>query len=128
MTMHLSDKESLWRSPMRLLESPRWIAFLSLLCVSVLTLLLHNTLSVSAQVGTPPSSSISTTSGPVSWDFGPVVAGTFTNVGIQDTCPPGICAACVGGHFLQDQYGAADHQVHLDQHGADRSGYLRHQP
>ena len=36
-------------------------------------------------------SSISSTSGPVSWDFGPVVAGTVTNVGIQDTCPPGLC-------------------------------------
>jgi len=24
-------------------------------------------------------------------DFGPVVAGTFTNVGVQDLCPPGIC-------------------------------------
>lgn len=37
------------------------------------------------------SSSISSTSGSVSWDFGPVVAGTVTNVGIQDTCPPGLC-------------------------------------
>ncbi|HET8890146.1 MAG TPA: sialidase family protein [Candidatus Angelobacter sp.] len=36
-------------------------------------------------------SSISSTSGSVSWDFGPVVAGTVTNVGIQDTCPPGLC-------------------------------------
>jgi hypothetical protein len=36
-------------------------------------------------------SSISSTSGPVAWDFGPVVAGTVTNVGIQDTCPPGLC-------------------------------------
>jgi hypothetical protein len=91
MTVHLSGKKSLWTSPVRLLQSPRWVVLLSLLCVSMLTLLLHNTLSVSAQVGTPPSSSISTTSGPVSWDFGPVVAGTFTNVGVQDTCPPGMC-------------------------------------
>ncbi|HEX3154995.1 MAG TPA: hypothetical protein VHV32_10235, partial [Candidatus Angelobacter sp.] len=37
------------------------------------------------------ASSISSTSGPVSWDFGPVVAGTVTNVGIQDQCPPGLC-------------------------------------
>src|SRR6476646_391753 len=41
----------------------------------------------SAQTAT----SVSSTSGPVSWDFGPVVAGTVTNVGIQDTCPPGVC-------------------------------------
>src|SRR5205085_604260 len=31
------------------------------------------------------------TSGSVTWDFGPVVAGTVTNVGIQDMCPPGMC-------------------------------------
>lgn len=37
------------------------------------------------------SSSISSTSGPVSWDFGPVVAGTVVNEGIQDICPPGMC-------------------------------------
>jgi hypothetical protein len=37
------------------------------------------------------ASSISSTSGPVSWDFGPVVAGTVTDVGIQDQCPPGLC-------------------------------------
>ena len=35
--------------------------------------------------------SISSTSGPVQWDFGPVVAGTVTNEGIQDICPPGMC-------------------------------------
>jgi len=46
------------------------------------------TQTVSAQSA---GSSISSTSGPVSWDFGPVVAGTVTNVGIQDTCPPGLC-------------------------------------
>ena len=37
------------------------------------------------------SSSISSTSGAVSWDFGPVVAGTVVNEGIQDICPPGMC-------------------------------------
>jgi hypothetical protein len=62
-----------------------------LLCVAALVLLLHNTPSVSAQTGPPPSSSISSSSGLVSWDFGPVVAGTVTNVGIQDVCPPGMC-------------------------------------
>src|SRR2546421_3975835 len=44
-----------------------------------------------AQLGTPAASSISSTSGPVTWDFAPVVAGTVTNVGIQDMCPPGMC-------------------------------------
>jgi hypothetical protein len=36
-------------------------------------------------------SSVSSTSGSVSWDFGPVVAGTVVNEGIQDICPPGMC-------------------------------------
>jgi hypothetical protein len=63
----------------------------SSLCIAALVLLLHDTPSVSAQTGPPPSSSISSSSGPVSWDFGPVVAGTVTNVGIQDICPPGMC-------------------------------------
>jgi hypothetical protein len=53
-----------------------------------LVFLFHDTPSVSAQSS---GTSISSTSGPVSWDFGPVVAGTVTNVGIQDTCPPGLC-------------------------------------
>jgi hypothetical protein len=34
---------------------------------------------------------ISSSSGPVQWDFGPVVAGTVVNEGIQDICPPGMC-------------------------------------
>jgi len=38
-----------------------------------------------------PVVSISSSSGPVSWDFGPVGGGTVTNVGIQDICPPGMC-------------------------------------
>src|SRR5689334_23802467 len=50
--------------------------------------LFNPTQTVSAQSA---GSSISSTSGPVSWDFGPVVAGTVINVGIQDTCPPGVC-------------------------------------
>jgi len=43
-----------------------------------------------------PVVSISSSSGPVSWDFGPVGGGTVTNVGIQDICPPGMC----GDHDL----------------------------
>jgi hypothetical protein len=53
--------------------------------IFAIALVLSLTQTVSAQ------STISSTSGPVSWDFGPVVAGTVTNVGIQDTCPPGMC-------------------------------------
>jgi len=45
----------------------------------------------SAQTGTPPSSTISSSSGPLVWDFAPVGGGTVTNVGIQDICPPGMC-------------------------------------
>ena len=54
----------------------------------ILGIALFNTATVSAQT---TGSSISSTSGAISWDFGPVVAGTVTNVGIQDTCPPGLC-------------------------------------
>src|SRR6266436_900537 len=35
--------------------------------------------------------SVSSTSGPVQWDFGPVVAGQVVNLGLQDVCPPGMC-------------------------------------
>ncbi len=76
---------------MRIVRSMVLISFVTLLSAAVLVLLLHGMPSVFAQTGTPPSSSISSSSGPVSWDFGPVVAGTVTNVGIQDVCPPGIC-------------------------------------
>src|SRR5712692_148814 len=76
---------------MRILRSVAWFTFLSLLSVAALAVLFHDTPSVSAQTGTPPSSTISSTSGPVSWDFAPVGGGTVTNVGIQDICPPGMC-------------------------------------
>src|SRR6266852_860466 len=76
---------------MRILRSVAWFTFLSLLSVAALAVLFHDTPSVSAQTGTPPSSTISSTSGPVSWDFAPVGGGTVINVGVQDVCPPGIC-------------------------------------
>src|SRR5467141_3743283 len=76
---------------MRLVRSAGWIVRVGLLSVSVLVVLFHGMPAVSAQTGTPPSSSISSSSGPVSWDFGLVIGGTVTNVGIQDTCPPGMC-------------------------------------
>src|SRR5229473_8117286 len=62
-----------------------------LFSVGAVMLLFRGVPSVSAQTGTPPSSSISSSSGPLSWDFAAVGGGTFTNVGIQDTCPPGMC-------------------------------------
>src|SRR3954468_4017505 len=57
-----------------------------LACLSVL--LLANS---GSQAATPPSGNVSTASPNSTWDFAPVVAGQFTNVGIQDTCPPGVC-------------------------------------
>src|SRR5713101_3417455 len=77
--------------PMRIVRSPGWVSLVNLLCVATLVLLLHDTSTVSAQTGPPPSSSISSSSGPVSWDFAAVGGGTVTNVGIQDICPPGMC-------------------------------------
>src|SRR5947208_1880322 len=38
------------------------------------------------------TTTISTSSGPVSWDFAAVVGGTVSNVaGLQDMCPPAMC-------------------------------------
>ncbi|HET6933658.1 MAG TPA: hypothetical protein VFI72_02390, partial [Candidatus Angelobacter sp.] len=71
-------------------SAARLLIIATLLTGCLALLLFHRTARVSAQT-TTSSSSISSTSGPVAWDFGPVVAGTVTNVGIQDTCPPGIC-------------------------------------
>src|SRR6266850_5669942 len=87
----LRERTRLGGQSMRIVRSAGWVSLISLLCVAALALLLQDTPSVSAQIGPPPSSSISSSSGPVSWDFGPVVAGTVTNVGIQDICPPGMC-------------------------------------
>ncbi len=66
----------------------RLAAFSLVLITAAFAFLLHDPPAVSAQ---STGSSLSSTSGPVSWDFGPVVAGTVTNVGIQDQCPPGLC-------------------------------------
>lgn len=92
MTTLLSIKKTAWIWCVRLIRSPRCIVILGLFWISSLALLLLSKAgSVSAQTGTPPSSTISTTSGPVAWDFAAVVGGTVMNVGIQDTCPPGMC-------------------------------------
>src|SRR5713226_6931374 len=76
---------------MRIDRSMGLITLVTLLSATALVLLLHGMPSVFAQTGTPPSSSISSSSDPVSWDFAAVGGGTVTNVGIQDICPPGMC-------------------------------------
>jgi len=77
---------------MRLVRSASPIAAATLLFASFLLLWsAHDSSRLSAQAATSSSSSISSNSGPVAWDFGPVAAGTVTNVGIQDTCPPVLC-------------------------------------
>ena len=48
-------------------------------------------LALSANAATPPDGSISSTSGPVSWTYAPVVAGTVIDTGTEDICPPGVC-------------------------------------
>src|ERR1700686_127092 len=90
-TKHPLEKSSYGGQLMRLVRSAGWIIPVSLLSIFALTVLFHNTPAVSAQTGTPPSSSISSSSGPVSWDFAAVGGGTVTNVGVQDICPPGMC-------------------------------------
>src|SRR4029079_12293579 len=37
------------------------------------------------------ATTINSSSGPVEWDHGVVVAGQVTNLGVQDVCPPGLC-------------------------------------
>src|SRR5207249_4566098 len=68
-----------------------WISFVVLLFASAAVLLVTDPPRSWAQLGTPPSSTISSSSGPLAWDFGPVGGGTVINVGIQDICPPGLC-------------------------------------
>src|SRR5262249_13550433 len=89
--MYLFEKKTPWKTPRRPVRSGRLITVLGLAYLSALALLLRDLDSVSAQITAPPNSTISTTSGPVSWDFGPVVAGTVTNVGLRHRCPPGVC-------------------------------------
>src|SRR3954453_22382537 len=55
-------------------------------CLSVLLLAQSG-----SQAATPPSGNVSTAAPNIAWDFAPVVAGQFTNAGIQDICPPGAC-------------------------------------
>lgn len=75
---------------MRHFRSLGWGFSVVLLCASMVSWVFRTTPIALAQ-GTPPSSTISTSSGPVAWDFGPVGGGTVVNVGIQDVCPPGMC-------------------------------------
>lgn len=76
---------------MKRAQSVLWISFAILLAASAGIALFTDARIASAQTGTPPSSTISSTSGPSSWNFAPVGGGTVVNVGIQDSCPPGLC-------------------------------------
>src|SRR5437773_2036914 len=76
---------------MRIIRFCFWTSFVVLILASTAALLVTDLLPVRAQVGTPPSSTISSSSGPLTWDFAPVGGGTVINVGIQDICPPGLC-------------------------------------
>src|SRR6266403_4478288 len=68
-----------------------WISFAALLAASTAALFVIDPNPVWAQVAPPPSSTISSSSGPLAWDFGPVGGGTVVNEGIQDICPPVMC-------------------------------------
>src|SRR5713226_4894091 len=62
-----------------------------LLLTSMVLFLSRRAATAYAQTTTPPVSTISSSSGPQAWDFAPVGGGTVANIGIQDTCPPGLC-------------------------------------
>src|SRR2546428_13442536 len=68
-----------------------WISLAVLFAASSAIVLFTHPRIARAQVGTPPSSTISSTSDPLAWDFGPVRACTAVNVWIQDICRPGLC-------------------------------------
>src|SRR5205085_11755838 len=44
-----------------------------------------------SRAATPSSGTISSTSGPQSWSYAPVVARTVVDTGTEDLCPPGVC-------------------------------------
>ena len=87
MKMHRSGKK-LPGALIHFLHFAGLVTLAALLLVAGIALLVRSTPVASAQTS---GSSISSTSGSVSWDFGPVVAGTVVNEGIQDICPPGMC-------------------------------------
>src|SRR5260370_41730203 len=91
MRKFLSQNSRRGGQPMRIVRSPGWVIVVSLLCVATLVVLVHDTPSVSAQTSAPPSSSISSSSDPVRWDFAAVGGGRVTTVGIQDMFLPGLC-------------------------------------
>src|SRR5438128_6373508 len=43
------------------------------------------------KAASPPTGAMSSTSGPISWTYAPVVAGTLIDTGVEDVCPPGPC-------------------------------------
>ena len=73
---------------MRVVASRRALILFSLLFGSLFFQPFRGSGSVTAQTA---GDSVSSTSGPVQWDYQPVVAGQVTNAGLQDVCPPGMC-------------------------------------
>src|ERR1700686_2065346 len=76
---------------MRLARVLIFLSVVGLFFVSILSILFRSSSIASAQTTTPPVSTISSSTGPLAWDFGAVGVGTGVNVGIQDVCPPGLC-------------------------------------
>ncbi len=74
---------------MRIERLRRSACFAGAFVAALLMVFSDRTSSLSAQ--SPPADSISSTSGPVQWDYAAVVAGQVTNAGVQDICPPGMC-------------------------------------
>jgi hypothetical protein len=77
--------------PQRSTARIRWSALVALIASSAAVVSVRHTPAVAAQGTPPPTATISTSSGSVSWDFAPVGGGTVVNVGIQDICPPALC-------------------------------------
>src|SRR6266852_1331110 len=75
------------------MRSRRSVLLSAALFVAVVTLPIGDRDLVAAQ---SPGDLVSSTSGPVPWDFQPVIAGQVINLGAQDVCPPGMC----GNHDL----------------------------
>src|SRR3984893_13840889 len=78
-------------APMRFVRLLIFLSAAFLPLASIVLFLSRTAATASAQTTTPPVSTISSNSGPLAWDFAPVGGGTVANVGVQDTCPPGLC-------------------------------------
>ena len=76
---------------MKVIRFGFWISIVLVIIATTAALIVTDPLPARAQVAAPPSSTISSSSGPLAWDFGPVGGGTVVNEGIQDICPAVIC-------------------------------------